>query len=479
MSIDSLHLTPAAVCGITGGRLLNNTKHSIRGITTDSRNLKPGSLFLALRGEKFDGHAFLGDAADAGASCLICEDSVDLSSVFHNNGEVSVITVPDTLKALGDIARWYKNTISPTVIAVTGSVGKTTTKEFISAVASSAFPVLKTEGNLNNEIGLPLTLFRLSSEHQAAILEMGMNHAGEISRLSKIAEPDIAVITNVGTSHIENLGSREGIRNAKFEITDGMRNGGTLILNGDEPLLLNKREEAEGKGLRVFTFGMGDNVDCRILNARSSEAGMIFSLAYPDKKSTIQDIKIPAEGMHNVYNAAAAWLCGLMLRMTEKQIRSGLSAFVNTGMRQKIYEAGAFRIIEDCYNASPEAMRASLTVLTDICARRGGHAIAVLGEMRELGIHSAPLHYEVGAFAAQKGVHTLLTFGEAAEEIARGAADSGMNQANIFSNSALDAPEITAEHLKNAVCPGDTVLFKASRAVQLERVIRIFSQGES
>ncbi len=478
MSIDALCLTPSAICAITGGLLLKNTKRSIRGITTDTRTLKPGNLFIALLGETFDGHAFLREAASAGASCLLCENLPELSSVFQNE-DVSLVTVPDTLKAFGDIARWYKNTIAPTVIAVTGSVGKTTTKEFIAAVASAALPTLKTEGNLNNEVGLPITLLRLSEQHRAAVVELGMNHAGEIRRLSSIAEPDIAVITNVGTSHIENLGSREGIRDAKYEITEGMHSGSTLILNGDEPLLLEKRSLAESQGIRVLTFGLHENADCRIQDIRTIETGMRFSLALPTQNIRITDIDIPTEGVHNVYNAAAAYLCGQILRMNDTQIRKGLASFENTGMRQKIYESGSCRIIEDCYNASPEAMRAALTVLTDISVRNGGRAIAVLGDMRELGIHSAALHYEIGAFAAERGVHTLLTFGKAAAEIARGAAEHGMDRSRLFTNENLSAPEFTAGQLKSIVLSNDTILFKASRAVQLERVIRIFLKDES
>ncbi len=476
---DTISHTTASLAAIVGGTVIRESTASHRGLVTDSRIAEPGNIFLALRGENADGHNFIGGAVTHGATCVIAERVAE-ETMRAMPENCAVILVPDTLAALGALGRWHMLRTNPYVIAVTGSVGKTTTKQMIHAVLSAAHPTMRTEGNYNNEIGLPLTLMQLKETDRIAVLEAGMSYPTELHRLSLICTPDTVVITNIGTSHIENLGSREGIRDAKLEMLDGMKAGGTVILNGDEPLLTEKREEILSRGLHpVYIAKENQNADYLAENIRMTTQDCTFDLRCMADGTVISDLHIPVTGEHNVTNAMAAYLCGQAQGMTDADIRCGLDAFENTGMRQKIFDWNGITVIEDCYNASPESMEAALRVLAALSRETSdGKSVAVLGDMRELGAYAPRLHKRVGRFSAENGIDRLVTVGADAADIAAGAVIGGMPEACItqFPSAAdTDIPAI-ADALRSLLTPGDTVLFKASRAMALERIVNTMTQ---
>jgi UDP-N-acetylmuramoyl-tripeptide--D-alanyl-D-alanine ligase len=446
-------LTIGELTAIVGGIYTgNNSDKVIRYLSTDTRDIGDDSLFIAIKGERVDGHDFIGTAIENGAACVLCEKSTVENIDFENT---DAVIVNNTLDALAAIAKWHKNKTDPLTIAVTGSVGKTTTREFIYAVLSEKYSTLKTEGNLNTEIGLPKTLLMLKPEHNAAVLELGMSGRGEIEHLSKCAEPDIAVITNIGVSHIEYLGSRENIRDAKMEITQGLKSGGKLVLNGDEPLLAN----IDG----AVYVSMND-----ISDIRECDTYTLFNIG------EVTDLMIPVIGKHNILDAAFAYKVGKILDLADDEIRRGLAKFHNTGMRQNIYDLNGYKVIEDCYNAAPESMEAAISVLNSF--KTSGKKIAILGEMRELGNLSTELHTRVGKAVSEANVDILITFGTAAIEIANGAVHNGFKgEAHTF----IDLTDVKpiGEMIKNMLSKGDIILFKASRAIQLERIIN-YLKGE-
>ncbi len=471
---DTISHTTDSLAAIVGGTVIRACTSSHRGLVTDSRIAEHGNIFLALRGENADGHNFIGGAVARGATCVIAERVAE-ETMRAMPGDCAVILVPDTLAALGAMGRWHMLRTNPYVIAVTGSVGKTTTKQMIHAVLSASHPAMRTEGNYNNEIGLPLTLMQLKETDRIAVLEAGMSYPGELHRLSLICTPDTVVITNIGTSHIENLGSREGIRDAKLEMLDGMKAGGCVILNGDEPLLTEKREEILSRGLRpVYIAKENKNADYLAENIRMTTQDCTFDMRCTADGGVVCDLHIPVTGEHNVTNAMAAYLCGIAQSMTDADIRRGLDAFENTGMRQKIFDWKDITVIEDCYNASPESMEAALRVLDTLSREKsGGRSVAVLGDMKELGTYAPRLHKRVGRFLAEHGIDRLVTVGADAADIAAGAVIGGMPGKHIMQFPSADESDIPAiaEALNTLLAPGDTVLFKASRAMALERIV--------
>ncbi|MCQ2431749.1 MAG: UDP-N-acetylmuramoyl-tripeptide--D-alanyl-D-alanine ligase [Clostridia bacterium] len=472
---DTLSLSTQALASMVGGTVVRTSSSTHKGLVTDSRIVEKGNIFLPLRGERADGHNFIGAAVANGATCVIAEQVAEETMRAMPAG-CAVILVPNTLYALGSMAKWYKETINPRVIAVTGSVGNTTTKQMIHAVVSAGMPALRTEGNYNNEIGLPLTLMQLEKKHVAAVLEAGMSFRWELHRLSLICEPDVTVITNIGTSHIENLGSREGIRDAKLEMLDGMKPGGVVILNGDEPLLTAERDAITARGLTpIYIAKEANDADYLAENIRMTTADSMFDLRNVKTGDVTKDICIPVTGAHNIGNAMAAFLIGRYFGMEEADIRRGLLSFENTGMRQKIFDHDGYTVIEDCYNASPESMGAALRVLASLSDERKGRMCAVLGDMRELGSFAPVLHKRVGSFAADLGVDLLITFGKEAHAIADGAVIGGMPTERIVSFDDLENPGAAADCLRAWLKKGDTVLFKASRAVAMERVIAVLA----
>jgi UDP-N-acetylmuramoyl-tripeptide--D-alanyl-D-alanine ligase len=461
-SLEKNGLDITSFAEFAGGKATTTNAPLAYGISIDSRTAKAGEAFFALRGENFDGHRFIPAAEKAGCVFAVVE-------YVPENCTIPCIIVENTTEALGRFARSYKNLFSPITLAVTGSVGKTTTKQFIFSVLSTKYETNVTKGNFNNEVGLPLTVLNMTGEHKALLLEMGMNHKGEISHLSHIAEPDIAVITNIGSSHMENLGSREGIRDAKMEIIDGMHEGGILILNANEPLLA----DVTAKGLTKLYIGIeNETATYSAEQIRINDDHMLFDIRM---RSTVimKDIRINVIGRHHIHNALAATVCGMLLGISEESIRRGLLNFIPADMRQSITEKDGITVIEDCYNASPESMRAGLDVLCHTAKVKENRPVAVLGDMKELGTYAPRLHKRVGRFLGELGIDALVTVGEEASDIAAGAVIGGMPEAHIlqFTSAANDDIPAIADNLRSMLREGDTVLFKASRAMALERIV--------
>lgn len=448
-------LSAKDVAAMTGGRLVGACAAEILQITTDSREIGEGALFIAIRGDRFDGNDYVASATEKGAVCSLCERLPE-----HFSG--SAVLVEDTRIALGRLASAYMARISPITVGVTGSVGKTTTKEFIYSVLSERYHTLKTFGNYNNEIGLPMTMLGVSPEDRAAVLEMGMSDKGEIEYLSRIARPDIAVITTIGTSHIGNLGSREAIRDAKMEIRRGLKENGILILNGDEPLLAG----IEGA---VYVALHNRKADCYVDHIIEGEHGTAFDLVLRGER--FECITIPTIGEHNVLDAAFAWMVGTSVGIGEFQMRRGLMKFKNVSMRQSVYVSKGRIIIEDCYNASPESMTASLHVLRNIAKSKKRRSVAVLGDMRELGEYSSAGHSEIGRTVSACEIDVLVTFGKEADMIAASAIEAGMNAENVYTFTDVNDIQTLGKALLRIVKQSDVILFKASRAVSLERAI--------
>lgn len=434
----------------TDGELVGENL-SISEISIDSRQISPETLFIAVKGERFDAHDFIADVQKNGAKAVMCHKRVECG--------IPVIYVKDTKKALLDLAREYRKSIENlTVVGLTGSVGKTTTKEMTYAVVSKKYNSLKTEGNLNNEIGLPKTLFRLNSEIKAAVIEMGMSDFGEISRLTRTALPDIGIITNIGVSHIEHLGSRDGILKAKLEILDGMKKGSPLIINGDN----DKLKTINNEDYRIIYFGIeNENADVRAIDINEDGQNTEFSVVFGDNT---QKVKLPTVGIHNVYDALSAFTVGLELKIEPEKIAQALSEYEPSGMRQRIKDINGIKVIEDCYNASPDSQRAALNALKSVKSER---KIAVLGDMLELGDYSKQAHCDIGKYAAEKQIDMLFTFGEESKNITETAQKLGMDAFAFTDKTVL------FNALKGELKKGDAVLFKASRGMKLEEVIEM------
>lgn len=420
---------------------------TFHGANFDTRRLQPGELFAAITGVR-DGHDFAADAISGGAAAVLASKPLA--------AEIPAIYVKDTVTALQAIAAAYRRSLPLKSVGITGSVGKTTTKEMIAAVLETTYRTEKTAANFNNGLGLPVTVLGLRPDCEAAVLEMGMNHFGELSILTQIAQPDIAVITNVGTAHIENLGSREGILHAKLELLEGLRPGGTVIFNGDDDMLRSVRKKHHAK-----CFGISPDCDVRAEDICISDGGVRFTAAAGELRFPVE---LPVVGMHNVSNALAAIAVGLELNVPVAGIQAGLAGFHNTGMRQKVYSLRGMTVIEDCYNAGPESMRAALQVLKD--TKADGRRIAILGGMLELGDHAPLAHFEVGREAAQCA-DLLFAYGAHAEQYIRGAEEAGLPAQLYPTHEAL------AEALRRTTKPGDVLLVKGSRGMRMERVLEL------
>ena len=429
-------------CGVK-----TNLTGTINTISTDSRVIDENTLFVALKGERFDANDFVEDVLEKGAKAVVCS---------RYNGESDrVLLVEDTGKALLQIAKGYRLKFKIPFVALTGSVGKTTTKGMVHAVLSEKYNTLKTQGNLNNEIGVPKTLFCLENSHEAAVIEMGMNHFDEISRLTKTVMPDIGIITNVGTAHIENLGSREGILKAKYEITEGMKKGSPLIINGDNDML----STIDTNDFEIIKFGIdSSNLYMKAEDVKFLPDGSEFTAICEN-----ESVKafVPAVGIHNVYNALCAMCVGKKIGFTLSEAAVALENFAPEGMRQNVREVKGYTFIEDCYNANPDSMKASLVTLNTIKKTR---SIAVLGDMLELGSYSDTAHYEVGKIAGDVKTDIVITFGELSTLIKKGAEENGAE-----SYSFNDKSELT-KFLKSILKENDTVLFKGSRSMKMEEI---------
>ncbi len=463
----------AKICGgmlcLAGGQ--DNRDIPFNTVCTDSRETEKGSLFVALDGERVDGHDFIGAALAHGSECVLCERIPD---ALINSRYVALV-VDDTLRAIGELAKAYDRRIDNRKVAITGSVGKTTTKEFVAAVLSENLRLHKTEGNYNSTLGMPLSLLTMKNDTQVSVLEMGMSNLGEIEYLSRIAEPDIAIITNIGSSHMEYLKSKENICRAKLEIIKGLKSDGLLLLNGDEPLLRN-RPEIDGKNYRYV--GFSEDCDVRATNIRFVLDKTYFDVTYGGK--TVKNVSIPILGKHYVYAALFAYAVGLTMHLSDEAIARGLNNFRSVGMRQTVFDIGDVTILQDCYNASPESMKASIEVLSEIVKQKGrGRMTALLGDMYELGVCSDSAHESVGLEFARAGGQALYTYGRLADMIATGAILGGMSNENIFRNLEVTRPEVSGEMLINTLKAGDTLLVKASRGAQAEKVIAYLRENEA
>lgn len=422
---------------------------TLADVCTDTRKIQPGSLFVCLRGERFDGHSFASQAAQLGAAALLVDHPVD--------ADVPQLVVTDTGKALLQLAGWYRRRFQLPVVGLTGSVGKTTTKEFIALVLGAKYNTLKTQGNLNNEIGVPQMLFRLEDSHTAAVIEMGMNHFGEISRLTRAVAPTVGLITNIGVSHIENLGSRAGILQAKLEILEGMAPDAPLIVNIDNDMLRTVK-----LGDRpLLTFAIDDqSADFTATDIAEQGSTTTFTVHH---STFTQPVTIPTVGIHNVYNALAAMAVGYVTGVDPAAAASALANYVPAGMRQNLVQVGGVQVIEDCYNASPDSMRAALQTLGKLPVHR---RYAVLGAMLELGDYAKEAHTQVGKMAAENGIDGVLAYGADAAYIVEAAKQAGLENARLF-----DTKEALTQALAQQVQPGDGVLFKGSRGMHLEDVM--------
>ncbi len=423
-------------------------------VSTDSRNITPGCLFIPLEGERFDGHSFINSALEAGAAgCLTARERESyLPGRFY-------IKVRSTQRALWELARYYKKLFPIPFIAVTGSVGKTTTKDMTAAVLGARFRVHKTEGNFNNDIGVPLTLLRLEAQHEVCVVELGMDHAGEIDNLARLVEPDMALITNIGDAHIENLGSRENIFKAKCEIFPHLKRDGLAILNGDDPLLA----ALEGTlAQRTVFVGEGEGLDYTARDLSSDGAGHLFCRVKTPRSQF--EANIPALGSHMIYPTLMAAATAEALGMAPDEIVRGIGAFLPTKMRMNIVRCkGDIVILNDAYNANPQSMRAAAAVLGDAQGRR---KVAVVGDMKELGPGSEQFHRAVGGYFAQAGTDRLIAVGDLARFMAEGARDAGLGQADWF--PTLDAAR---NALSREVRAGVTILVKASRSMAFEKIV--------
>lgn len=431
----------------------------ITDICIDTRSLQRGSLFIPLVGERFDGHQFISAALDAGAALCLCEEGAYLE-------DERVLFVKNTKEALLSLANFYRKTLPVKVVGVTGSVGKTSTKEMIFAALSESFRAYKTKGNLNNEIGLPKTLLSMPEDTEAAVIEMGMSAKGEIAALSKCALPDVSVITNIGVAHMEALGSRENILEAKLEIREGMPQNGKLILCGDNDLLWKSREMLSD---RIIYYGLHNRqCDLTVESPCFCDDGTAFTLSYEGQQYACF---IPVLGEHHLLNAAAAFAVCRYLGMEPQDIIKGYLQYRTEGMRQNIRKMGDITLIEDCYNASPDSMEAALGVLKLVA--KGGRSIAVLADMLELGDISKESHFLIGKVVVSKSVDKILAFGDEARYYIEGALSAGLKDALWFSSK-----QAIIEELRKTLRPGDTVLFKGSRGMKLEEIIKEVFEGK-
>lgn len=431
-----------------------DTGMTLTHVETDSRSITEGSLFVPLVGERFDGHAFINQALEAGAAA--CFTARERESYLPGK---CYIKVDSTQKALRDLARHYKKKFSIPFIGITGSVGKTTTKDMVAAVLGEKYRVLKTEGNFNNEIGLPLTLLRLNHEHEICVLEMGMNHFGEIDYLGAIVEPQVAIITNIGDAHIENLGSRENILKAKCEIFAHMPADGFVVLNGDDELLSTLRGT-----LPYETVWVGGNpgLEYRALSVESDgERYVHCDVASPHGEFAVD---IPALGGHMIYPMLTAAAVGAHFGMSNEEIVKGVLRFAPTKMRMNILSRGdSITILNDTYNANPQSMRAAVEVLSKT---KSAYKVAVLGDMFELGPLAPALHAGVGDYLGKSGIDCLVAVGEHSEHMAKAAEEAGVPEV-YWRPTKKEALTV----LEQIVRPDTTVLVKASRGMQFEEIV--------
>jgi len=448
----------------TGGDLfIGDLTHSFSGVSIDSRKISPDDLFIAVKGDVHDGHSFIASVIENGVSGLLVEKNKTsmLPEIKSLKNRIVCITVDDTVRALGDLAAFNRRRTPVSVIAVTGSNGKTTTRNMTSGVVSRRFCTLSTQGNLNNEIGLPLTLLNLKRAHQWAVVELGMNRPGEIERLAEICLPDIGVITNIGPAHLEGLGSVDAVMKAKGELLGKIKPDGTAVLNADDPRLLKL---ADTTTRNILLFGMSKNAAIRAESIQEKIEGVSFKLVLPEEKISVH-LKTPAVFM--VSNALAASAAGHLVGLTAGEIKAGLEAFDPVKGRMNIHKTGkGIHIIDDTYNANPGSMQAAIRTLVSLKGENRGFLIA--GDMLELGKHSAALHRKIGSTAAGSDIAGLYVTGKFSEDVAAGALEEHMNPDDIFKGTREEILDTVTKRLDS----GDWVLVKGSRGMAMEKVVQ-------
>lgn len=418
-------------------------------VVIDSRKIEKDGIFIAAKGEKADGHSFIPSAAGKGALGVVCEREPE-------GCRIPYILVEDSLKALKALAEFYRMQLTIPVVGITGSVGKTSTKEFIAAVLSQKYRVLKTQGNFNNEVGLPLTVLSIREEHQAAVLEMGISNFGEMHRLSKIAKPDICVMTNIGQSHLENLGSRDGILKAKSEIFDYMNPDGYVLVNGDDDKLAGLMQKGNHAPVH---FGLEPKNE--IFASDILSRGLHGTHAVIHASMQVFPVEIPLPGEHMVRNALAAAGVGFLMGLTAQEVKEGISAVESVGGRSNVMRLPACTLIDDCYNANPASMHSAL----DLLSTAQGRKVAVLGDMFELGEEEERLHSEVGDYAAAKGIDVVVCVGRLAKCIYKHAKGPGTDSFYFQTRDEM------LEKLPGILKKQDTILVKASHGMQFEKVV--------
>jgi UDP-N-acetylmuramoyl-tripeptide--D-alanyl-D-alanine ligase len=450
-----MELKTADITAATGGVIMSGPGDAaVEGVSLDTRTMEPGSLFIPLKGERYDGHDFLSQAVEKGARAVL----VDREGEYPFR-DVVVIRVRDTLEAFHDLALWYRNRFDTEFVAVTGSTGKTTTKNFIAAVLGSKYNVLKTQGNFNNQIGLPATIMGLNAGHRAAVVEMGMSGYGEIKNLMRIVRPRVSVVTNIGMSHIERLGSREGILKAKMEIFEGMGANPAAVVNADDPLL---RKGVKGLEIPVVTYGV-DGGDYRAAGIRTwGDKGVSYTLMAEGKSF---EVTLPLPGRHNVYNSLAAVAVGRLFDIDYEKIIEALGILEGEKMRLAILtNPRGIKVINDAYNASPDSMKSALEVLRDT---PGTRKIAVLSDMLEMGEYAEEGHALVGKYAAQSGVDILVAVGKSSRYIACEAEKRGMAASSVY---YFEEKQQAAQLLDRVIQEGDVILVKGSRGMKMEEL---------
>lgn len=447
--------TDAEVVLATGARILQQGRRDMlyRNVTTDTRTVGEDDLFAALKGEKFDGHDFIEQAVSDGAAGVIVEDAARL----YPDGDYTIFVVKNTRKAYQDLALFHRRRFSIPVVAVTGSAGKTSTRALIATVLEQKYNVLQTEKNFNNEIGLPRTLLQLTKEHGACVVELGMRGLGQIKELADIAEPTVGVVTNVGKSHIELLGSQAQIARAKGELVEALGSDGTAVLNQDDKRVAAMAGKCKGK---VVGFGIINDAPVMAGTIKNSEKGLSFTCRCFDQ---VIDVHMAVIGTHNVYNALAAVAVGRLLGLSEHQMQKGLAEYKGVPMRQELVNIDNVVFVNDAYNANPASMKEAVDTLVTLT---GGRKIAVLGGMLELGDWAEKEHEKIGTYLADKKVDVLIALGDEARFMAKAAKATGMNEVYTVTTHAE-----AAAVLRRIMRQGDTVLLKGSRGFAMEKIL--------
>lgn len=453
-------LTLEEIVKASNGNLRNGDNNiSIKNIVIDSRLAKEETAFVAIVGENNDAHKYIGSAYDLGCRVFIVNEGKNIEI----KSDMNVIEVKDTSKALGDIGKYYRNKFDIPFVGITGSVGKTTTRDMVYASLSSEKITLKNEKNFNNHFGVPLTLFNLNNSYESAVIEMGMSGFGEIEYLANIVRPQIAVISNIGLSHVENLGSQEGIFKAKMEIATYFGKDNTLIVNGDDKFLATLREEK--KDYKLITFGFEKYNDIYCVSYDMTDNSIEFECSIMNEKYKIE---LPTTGKHNIYNAMAAIAVGIEMGINIESIKKGLSNFEATGMRQDIRKIGEYTVINDTYNASPDSMEASLSIL----GRYKGRRIAVLGDMLEMGDLAEYGHRRVGS-ACLDNTDFIITVGDNSVFINKEAEENGFKKEKSYH---FDTLEEAKDCLNKLIKSEDILLFKASRGMKFEKFVEYIEE---